>query len=100
MLGQFVVSKMGRDRGRLFVVVGREGDGYVYIADGATHKLGKAKRKNVKHLILTEQVDEDIRAALEAGNSVTDEQLVTAWRVYRPQERKEGDAELWQKRMP
>ncbi len=92
MLGQFVVSKMGRDRGRLFVVVGREGDGYVYIADGATHKLGKAKRKNVKHLIVTEQVDEDIRAALEAGNSVTDEQLVTALRVYRPQERKEGDA--------
>jgi len=92
LLGRFVVSKMGRDRGRLFVVVGREGDGYVYIADGATHKLGKPKRKNAKHLIVTRQVDEDIRTALEAGNSVTDEQVVTALRVYRPQEGKEGDA--------
>lgn len=92
MLGQFVISKMGRDKGRLFVVVGLDGNGYACIADGDTHKVGRPKRKNVKHLIVTRQVDEDIRTALAAGNSVTDEQLVTALRVYRPQDGKEGDA--------
>lgn len=92
MLGQFVISKMGRDKGRLFVIVGLEENGYACIADGDTHKVSEPKRKNVKHLIVTRQVDEDIRTALEAGNSVTDEQLVTALRVYRPQDGKEGDA--------
>lgn len=92
MLGQFVISKMGRDKGRLFVVVGLEENGYACIADGDTHKVSEPKRKNVKHLIVTRQLDEDIRTALEAGNSVTDEQLVTALRVYRPQDGKEGDA--------
>ncbi|MDD2201129.1 MAG: KOW domain-containing RNA-binding protein [Firmicutes bacterium] len=92
LLGQFVISKMGRDKGRLFVVVGLEENGYACIADGDTHKVSEPKRKNVKHLIVTRQVDEDIRTALEAGNSVTDEQLVTALRVYRPQDGKEGDA--------
>ncbi|MDD4336006.1 MAG: KOW domain-containing RNA-binding protein [Firmicutes bacterium] len=92
LLGQFVISKMGRDKGRLFVIVGLEENGYACIADGDTHKVSEPKRKNVKHLIVTRQVDEDIRTALEAGNSVTDEQLVTALRVYRPQDGKEGDA--------
>jgi large subunit ribosomal protein L14e len=89
-LGQLVVSKMGRDKGKLFIVVRLVGGNYVYIADGSTHKMSDPKLKNKKHLILLDQIDQDIASRLTKGLAVTDQQLVTALRVYRPQRRKEG----------
>ena len=55
-LGQLVVSKMGRDKGKLFIVVRLVGGNYVYIADGSTHKMSDPKLKNKKHLILLDQI--------------------------------------------
>ncbi len=93
-LGQLVVSKMGRDKGRLYVVVGlTEEDRYVYIADGVTHKISSPKRKNRAHLIALEQVDEGARSRLTSGLPLSDTQLVTALRAYRPRERKEEHAQ-------
>ena len=90
MLGQLVISKLGRDKGRLFIVVDLVGERHAYIADGSTHKISSPKLKSKKHLILLQQVDEDIASRLRAGLAVADHQLVTALRVYRPQTRREG----------
>jgi ribosomal protein L14E/L6E/L27E len=55
-IGTIVISNAGRDKGRYAVVVGY--DGYMMIADGKMHKISKPKRKNIKHLILTnEKID-------------------------------------------
>ena len=52
--------------------------------------MSDPKLKNKKHLILLDQIDQDIASRLTKGLAVTDQQLVTALRVYRPQRRKEG----------
>lgn len=89
-LGQLVVSKLGRDKGRLFIIVRLVSGNYVYIADGSTHRMADPKLKNEKHLILLKQVDQGIASRLKAGLAVADHQIVTALRVYRPQTRREG----------
>ncbi|HAI86270.1 MAG TPA: RNA-binding protein [Firmicutes bacterium] len=92
-LGQLVVSKMGRDKGRLYVVVGLSESRYAYIADGVTHRMSSPKRKNRAHLIVLEQVDEGAKSRLASGLPLSDTQLVTALRAYRPHERKEEHAQ-------
>ncbi|MEA4883205.1 MAG: KOW domain-containing RNA-binding protein [Clostridia bacterium] len=82
---------MGRDRGRLFVVVGIGDDRRVLVADGVVHKAARPKRKNVSHVILLRQIDDGIAARLRAGLAVSDPELVTALRVYRPEDERRGD---------
>ncbi len=49
-VGDVVKATAGRDKDGFFLVVDVK-DGFAYIADGKTRKIGKAKKKNVKHLI-------------------------------------------------
>ncbi len=52
--GSVVISEAGHDKGSLFVAVNSK-DGYIYICDGKERKLEKPKRKNIKHIRLTDQ---------------------------------------------
>ena len=45
-----VKSCAGRDKNRLYVVVGKLDYPYVWIADGRKYKLDKPKKKNCRHL--------------------------------------------------
>lgn len=49
--GRVVVSKKGKDKGRFLVIV--EDNGEIYISDGKLRSLEKPKKKNLKHLALT-----------------------------------------------
>lgn len=49
-IGDVVKATAGRDKGNLFLVIDVK-DGFAYIADGKTRKIGKLKKKNFKHLI-------------------------------------------------
>ncbi|MEJ8552950.1 KOW domain-containing RNA-binding protein [Tepidibacter sp. Z1-5] len=60
-VGQVVISKSGRDKGRLFFIIDIVNKEYVLIADGDYRKLDKAKLKKVKHLIKNKYASEDIR---------------------------------------
>ena len=68
--GMVVENRSGHDKG-FFAVVRLEG-GYAYIANGRSRLLEKPKKKNPKHLFLTESVlnmesvttDKKLRAAL------------------------------------
>jgi ribosomal protein L14E/L6E/L27E len=59
-IGQFVKSKAGRDKDKIFIVVGIADAAYVYIADGDMRKLEKPKRKKVKHLIALDRISEAV----------------------------------------
>lgn len=63
--GSYVLSKCGRDRGRLFIVTGIDKIGidenkenkenienkiFVYLADGMLRKVEKPKKKKLKHV--------------------------------------------------
>jgi len=77
--GRVVQSLQGRDKGRYYIVVEPETEGYVRIADGLTHRLASPKKKKTKHLhakpVLLELAalrpeggklqDSDLRRALE-----------------------------------
>ena len=59
MVGRVVCSKSGRDKGYFLVVV-KEEDGFLYVCDGKERPLHRAKRKNPRHLIVTEYcIDEE-----------------------------------------
>ena len=65
-VGSVVRANAGRDGGGLFVVTAADGD-RCFIADGKSRKLGKPKRKNIKHISPTDSMI-DI-------NGITDKQL-------------------------
>jgi len=55
MVGQIVCSRSGRDKGYFMVIIS-EDDRYVYVCDGKERPLERPKRKNVKHLSVTNTV--------------------------------------------
>ena len=77
--GIAVIPKMGRDKGRLCVVLYEMDADFVWIADGRTHTIDRPKKKRRKHLMpvgyelpeiisLYEQkrlTDSDLRRTLE-----------------------------------
>jgi ribosomal protein L14E/L6E/L27E len=75
VLGQVVKSKAGRDKDRIFAVVGFEDGQYLYIADGDLRKIDRPKKKKVKHLAKTGTVLQKVAEKLESGKKVTNAEL-------------------------
>jgi ribosomal protein L14E/L6E/L27E len=53
--GSVIIAAAGRDSGAQFVVVDTDGC-FCYIADGKSRKLDKPKRKNIKHIRITDSM--------------------------------------------
>ncbi|SHH45246.1 KOW domain-containing RNA-binding protein [Tepidibacter thalassicus] len=70
-VGQVVMSKSGRDKGRLFFVLKIVDDEYVLISDGDLRKLEKPKLKKVKHLIKYKLISENVKSKI-LGNEKID----------------------------
>lgn len=77
-LGQLVRSMAGRDRGRVFVVVEKVGDGYCRVADGRLRRMDHPKLKNCKHLQAYRMVNQSIARAFRTGRRPDDSELVAA----------------------
>lgn len=75
MIGQIVCSKKGRDKGYFLVVVS-ESKNFVLVCDGKERPLERPKKKNVKHVSLTNTV-------LEAESFRTNKSLKKSLAVYR-----------------
>ena len=54
-IGSVVKADAGRDSGGFFAVTALE-NGYCFIADGKSRKLASPKRKNVKHIRITDSM--------------------------------------------
>lgn len=65
-LGQLVISKQGRDNGKVYVVIKTEGS-YCYCADGRKTTGVKPKKKNTKHLQVTHWISEELVQKLQDG---------------------------------
>ena len=55
--GSVVYSVKGRDKGVFYVCVSPVKDNYVFVSDGATHKLNKPKERLVALIMEKENVD-------------------------------------------
>ena len=65
----------GREKGRLFMVVGIEEGGYALLADGRSRKLENPKKKKFKHVSYHAQSDPRIREKLLEGEHITNAAL-------------------------
>ena len=73
-LGQVVYSKLGRDKGGVFLVVGLEGE-YAYLADGDTRPLARAKKKKYKHIQPTNTRWPELAVKVSQGTYIQDAEL-------------------------
>lgn len=75
MIGQFVTSKAGHDKGTMYVVTALE-DEFVFLSDGRLKTLDNPKRKRLKHIQpLNRTVDEKLCGRLADGGRVYDEEI-------------------------
>lgn len=79
-LGQAVRSLAGRDRGRLYLVVGFSPP-YILVADGRDRGATKPKKKNVRHVGVLKFIDEGVAALITGGRKVTDREIRAALNV-------------------
>lgn len=73
-IGSIVFSKAGRDKGRSFVVVKKEGD-YAYLCDGDMRKSDSPKKKKLKHLAVTNTVCDHIGDKIKDNKKVTNTEI-------------------------
>lgn len=71
-VGRVVVSKCGRDEGRLFLVTGEIDEDFVLIADGDTRKVAKQKKKRRRHLKPTLECSQELRDRILKGEMPED----------------------------
>ncbi|MBR1820670.1 MAG: KOW domain-containing RNA-binding protein [Clostridia bacterium] len=76
-IGSIVISKAGRDQGRLFLVVGEVDDDFVMVANGALRKMDRQKKKRRKHLKPTGTVVKAAAERLAEGRPIEDHELRT-----------------------
>ena len=77
-VGSVVVSKAGRDQGRLFVVVQEVDSDFVMVCNGALRGMEHLKKKRRKHLKPTGQVIAELRDRLENNQRVENHE-VRSW---------------------
>lgn len=83
MIGQFVFSKAGHDKGSLYVVTAQEG-AYAYVCDGRLKTLAAPKKKLLKHLQpVSRKVEEGLLERLASDGQVRDEEIKYAIKQYR-----------------
>ena len=71
-IGRVVISKCGRDEGRLFLVVGEVDEDFVMISDGDTRKIARQKKKRRKHLKPTLKCSNELRERILTGDMPED----------------------------
>lgn len=74
-VGAVVVSRMGRDEGRSFVVVQELDSDFVLLADGKLRTMDHLKKKRRKHLKTTGIVVEELRERLREGAAVENHEI-------------------------
>ncbi|MCH5339700.1 MAG: KOW domain-containing RNA-binding protein [Acetatifactor sp.] len=82
MIGQFVTSKAGHDKGTLYVVTAEEGD-FVYLCDGRFKRLNTPKKKRRIHIQpVNRTVEKELLERLSGGGKVQDEEIKYAIKQY------------------
>lgn len=69
LVGRFVLSKAGRDSGRVHIIVAQQ-ENMVFLVDGDTRKVQSPKRKKIMHTKLLNHRDSNVEA-LVLGNKLT-----------------------------
>lgn len=75
MLGMFAISKAGRDKGQMYIIIKEEGD-FFYLADGKIRGMENPKKKRKKHLQLVKKdTDKILAEKLKNGHIIYNEEV-------------------------
>ena len=77
-VGAVVISKMGRDEGRSFVVIQEVDEDFVLLADGKLRTMDHLKKKRRKHLKTTGIVVQELLERLQNGAAIENHE-VRSW---------------------
>lgn len=66
LIGKVVLSKAGRDKNHLYVVVRQIDDNYVLLANGDTKLIDMPKKKKIKHLSIFEDIDDELLSLIKS----------------------------------
>lgn len=72
--GSIVESRMGRDAGRRFLVIGELDENFVQVADGKLRKMDRLKKKRRRHLTWVGECA-SLKERLDAGRPVEDHEV-------------------------
>lgn len=72
LIGKMVLSKRGRDKNHLYVVIGHLSDSYVILSNGSTKTVQMPKHKNLKHISVLDDVDDEIKESIMLRDRGTD----------------------------
>ena len=64
LIGKVVLSKTGRDKNHLYVVIGHLSDNYVILSNGSTKTVQMPKKKSLKHIDVLDDVNDEIKASV------------------------------------
>lgn len=82
MVGKIAVSMAGHDKGKAYVIV-REDAEYVYLCDGRSKPLEKAKKKRKKHIALNKSFPTgEIEEKLRSGKKIYDHNIISIMKQY------------------
>ena len=70
-----LLSRAGRDKNHLYVVIGLIDQEYLFLANGDTKTVINPKKKKVKHLSVIEDVNDEIKTAILNKEKSTDLQI-------------------------
>ena len=70
-IGQYVISKSGRDKDRTFIIVKIVDESYVLVVDGDLRKVEKPKLKKCKHLNPINKISQEIVDRIDNSKKIT-----------------------------
>lgn len=74
-VGRIVRSNAGRDRGKLFLIVGVEDENHLLLADGRLRPLERPKKKKLRHVSVLPGGSDSLRETLLEGGSALNAEL-------------------------
>ena len=72
LIGRIVLSKAGRDKNHLYVITEVIDEQYVLLTNGNTKLISNPKKKKIKHLIILEDIDEEILSLIKSCDTSCD----------------------------
>lgn len=81
-VGSIVISKAGRDKGTVQIVVEIVNERFVKVVDGDLRPLSKAKLKNIKHIKDTEQIAKGLQEKIVENKQIFDKEIAKFIKMY------------------
>jgi len=80
-VGMLATSKAGHDKNAIYVIIGIDQE-YLYLVNGKNHLLENPKKKNIKHVQIIKDVNEDFQSKLTSNNKIQNEDIKRVIKLY------------------